>query len=61
MSTYSARWLKKKWLVVERKGKSPIRVTHLRYSTKKEAKKKARNLNKDYKGSGTKFLLRKKG
>jgi hypothetical protein len=52
----------KKWLVVRRKGKSPIRVVAgERFRTKKKAEKEAREWNKAYKGSDVKFLVRKEG
>ena len=55
--TYSHNWLKRKWLIAKRKGKSPIRVAHLRFRTKKRAQKKVSELNKAYKGSDTRFLV----
>ncbi|MGA2308480.1 MAG: hypothetical protein ABSG57_02890 [Candidatus Bathyarchaeia archaeon] len=59
---YQRRPDPKKWLVVRRKGKSPIRVVAgERFRTKKKAEKEARELNKAYKGSDVKFMVRKKG
>lgn len=52
----------KPWLVVRRKGKSPIRVVSgERFRTKKKAEKETREWNKAYKGSGIKFMVRKEG
>jgi len=47
---------------VRRKGNSPIRViAGERFRTKKKAEKEARDLNKSYKGSDVKFMVRKEG
>jgi hypothetical protein len=52
----------KPWLVVRRKGKSPITVVAgERYRTKKKAQKEAGEWNKPYKGSGIRFMVRKVG
>jgi len=53
---------KPKWLVVRRKGVSPIRVVAgERFRTKKKAEKEAEAWNKAYEGSDVKFLVRKEG
>jgi hypothetical protein len=52
---------KPKWLIAERKGNHPIRVTHLRFRTKKKAEKMAQNLNKQCVGSDLRFLVRTQG
>jgi hypothetical protein len=50
------------WLVVRRKGTSPIRVVAgERFRTKKKAEKEAKTWNSAYQGSGIKFLVRKEG
>jgi len=50
------------YLVVRRKGNSPIRVVGgERYRTKKKAEKEAREWNTAYKGSDVKFMVRKEG
>jgi hypothetical protein len=50
------------WLVVRRKGTSPIRVVAgERFRTKKKVEKEVGEWNKAYKGSGIKFLVRKEG
>lgn len=50
------------WLVVRRKGRSPIRtIAGERYKTKKKAEKEAREWNKAYEGSDVEFLVRKEG
>jgi hypothetical protein len=50
------------YLVVRRKGNSPIRVVAgERFRTKKKAEKEARSWNRAYKGSGIKFMVRKEG
>ena len=60
--TYHRRPSPKKWLVVRRKGTSPIRVVAgERFRTKKKAEKEARELNKSYKGSDVKFMVREEG
>jgi len=60
--SYHRRPDPKKWLVVRRKGKSPIRVVAgERYRTKKKALKEARDWNKAYKGSDVRFMLRRQG
>jgi hypothetical protein len=52
----------KPWLVVRRKGVSPIRVVGgERFRTKKKAEKEARTWNRAYEGSGVTFLVRKEG
>ncbi|HUW48849.1 MAG TPA: hypothetical protein VMW36_08940 [Patescibacteria group bacterium] len=52
----------KPWLVVRRKGKSPIRVVAgERYKTKRKAEKEAGEWNKAYKSSDVKFMVRKEG
>lgn len=59
--SYRKRSDPKKWLVVRRKGKSPIRVVAgERFRTKKKAEKEAREMNKAYKGSDVKFMVRPK-
>jgi hypothetical protein len=50
-----------KWLVARRKGMSPVRVTSLRFRTKKQAEKRVRSLNKPTEGSDLKFLVREVG
>jgi hypothetical protein len=50
------------YLIVRRKGNSPIRVVAgERFRTKKKAEKEAREWNKAYKGSDVKFMVRKEG
>ncbi len=49
------------YVLVRRKGNSPIRVVAgERFRTKKKAEKEARELNKAYKGSDVKFMVRAK-
>jgi len=50
-----------KWLIAKRKGNNPIKTTRLRFSTKKQAEKKASKLNKAFKGTKIKFLVRRVG
>jgi hypothetical protein len=52
---------KPKWLIARRKGTNPIRVTSLRFRTKKQAEKRVRSLNKQTEGSDLKFLVREVG
>ena len=60
--SYRRRPSPKKWLVVRRKGISPIRVVSgERFRTKKKAEKEAGEWNKAYKGSDVKFMVRKEG
>ena len=57
--TYSSRWLKRKWVIVKKRSAlSPITETNMRFRTKKQAQKEARQLNK---GSSVKHLVRKVG
>jgi hypothetical protein len=50
------------WLVVRRKGVSPVRVVAgERFRTKKKAEKEAKAWNGAYEGSGVKFMVRKEG
>jgi len=50
------------YLIVRRKGNSPIRVVAGEsFRTKKKAEKEAREWNKAYKGSDVKFMVRKEG
>lgn len=52
----------RKWLVVRRKGVSPIRVVAgERFRTKTKAEKEAKEWNKAYKGSSVKFMVRHEG
>jgi len=52
----------KPWLVVRRKGVSPIMVVAgERFRTKKKAEKEANEWNKAYEGSGIEFLVRREG
>jgi hypothetical protein len=51
----------KPWLVVRRKGVSPIRVVAgERFRTKKKAEKEAEEWNKAYEGSGIEFFSQKR-
>jgi hypothetical protein len=60
--SYQRQPSSKKWLVVRRKGNSPIRVVAgERFRAKKKAEKEARDWNKAYKGSGIRFMVRKEG
>ena len=60
--TYHRRPSPKKWLVVSRKGKNPIRVVAgERFRTKKKAMKEAGEWNKACKGSDVKFMVREEG
>jgi len=50
------------YVIVRRKGVSPIRVVAgERFRTKKKAEKEAKAWNRAYEGSGIKFLVRKEG
>jgi len=50
----------KPWLVVRKKGVSPIRVVAgERFRTKKKTEKEAEAWNKAYEGSDVKFMARK--
>ena len=50
------------YVLVRRKGNNPIRVVAgERFGTKKKAEKEAREMNKAYKGSDVKFMVRKEG
>jgi len=49
------------YLIVRRKGNSPIRVVAgERFRTKKKAEKEAGEWNKAYKGSDVQFMVRQK-
>lgn len=49
------------YVLVRRKGNSPIRVVGgERFRTKKKAKKEAREMNKAYRDSDVKFMVREK-
>ena len=50
-----------KWLIARRKGTSPITTTNLRFRTKKRAQKEANELDRVYKDSDVKFMVREKG
>lgn len=59
--SYHRRDSSRSYLVVRRKGNSPIRVVAgERFRTKNKAEKEARELNKAYKGSDVKFMVREK-
>jgi hypothetical protein len=61
-SFYDVRVRGKPWLVVRRKGKSPISVVAgAHFKTREEAEKEVDTLNKNYKGSDIKFLIRPEG
>jgi len=50
-----------KYVLVRRKGNSPISVVAgERFRTKKKAEKEARERNKAYRGSDVKFMVREK-
>jgi hypothetical protein len=52
----------KKYVVVRKQGKSPVRVVAgMHFRLKKRAQKEANSLNRDYKGSGIRFVVRKEG
>jgi hypothetical protein len=58
--SYRAR--KKPWLVVRRKGRSPITVVAgAHFKTKEGAQKEADDLNKSYEGSDVEFMVREEG
>ena len=60
--SYRRKAQPKMWLVVRRKGKSPIRtIAGERYRMKKKAEKEARAWNKAYKSSDVKFMVRREG
>jgi hypothetical protein len=59
--SYHKRGSSSSYLVVRRKGNSPIRVVAgERFRTKKKAEREARELNRAYKGSDVKFMVREK-
>jgi hypothetical protein len=60
-SNYSHEWLKRKYLLAERRGRAPIRATGLRFKTKKQAEREADRLNRQLKGTDTEVLVRKVG
>ena len=44
-SSYSARWLKRKWVIVKkRSSRSPITETDMRFRTKKQAQKEIKTI-----------------
>jgi hypothetical protein len=58
--SYHRRGSSSSYLIVRRKGNSPIRVVAgERFRTKKKAEKEAGEWNKAYKGSDVKFMVRK--
>lgn len=60
--SYHRRGSSRSYLVVRRKGNSPIRVVAgERFRTKKKAMKEAGEWNKACKGSDVKFMVRKEG
>ena len=60
--SYQKRGSSRPYLIARRKGNSPIRiVAGERFRTKKKAEKEARELNKAYKSSDVKFMVRKEG
>jgi hypothetical protein len=59
---YRGRRQSKPWLVVRRKGHSPITVVAgAHFKTKQKAQKEADLLNKGYEGSDVKFMVRGEG
>ncbi|MGD0979449.1 MAG: hypothetical protein ABR962_09955 [Candidatus Bathyarchaeia archaeon] len=59
--SYHRRGSSRSYIIVKKKGNSPIRVVAgERFRTKTKAEKEARELNKAYKGSDVKFMVRKK-
>jgi len=60
--SYHKRDSSRSYFVVRREGNSLIRVVAgERFRTEKKAEKEARELNKAYKGSNIKFMVRKGG
>jgi hypothetical protein len=60
--SYQRRPPPKPWLVVRRKGNQPIRVVAgEHHRTKELAEKEAERLNKAYRGSDVKFMVREEG
>jgi hypothetical protein len=60
--SYDVRARGKPWLVVRRKGRSPITVVAgAHFKTKEEAEKEADDLNKGYEGSDVNFMVREEG
>jgi len=60
--SYHKRGSSSSYLIVRRKGNSPIRVVAgERFRTKKKAEKEAGEWSKAYEGSGIEFLVRKEG
>jgi hypothetical protein len=52
----------KPWLVVRRKGRSPIVVVAgAHFKTKERAEKEADDLNRGYEGSDVRFMVREEG
>jgi hypothetical protein len=51
-----------KWVVARKQGKKPVRVVAgMRFRLKKRAQKEASKLNREYKGTNIKFVVRKEG
>ena len=58
--SYHKRGSSSSYLIVRRKGNSPIRVVAgERFRTKRKAEKEAREWNKAYSGSDVKFMVRR--
>jgi hypothetical protein len=58
--SYHRRGSSKNYLIVRRKGNSPIRVVGGERFRTKKAEKEAREWNKAYKNSDVKFIVREK-